>query len=359
MKPLGTQIIAEFIYCSKNILNDKEALERELKVGIERCGLGLKSLSGYKFDPVGVTIIAIISQSHVGIHTYPEARHASIDIFTCSTDNSQTQKLLQFLKNKLKPRTVRVIEVLRGNPLEIKDKDWITSFSGARRGFEIRYHIKKRLLSKKTKYQRIDIIDNEDFGRMLFLDKEIQIGEKGAHIYNSCLTSPIIETKKSLGKVAILGGGDGGVLNELLIYNPKIIFLVDMDSEVVEASRKYLKGICKNAFSDPRVRIVTDDANKFLEKNHGFDVIIYDLTMHPEAITNMDRVEFFNQMFSKIKKSLNEEGMITLQCCSEFDTATLRLLKKLLPKYFKNINFKTGFIPPYCENWIFASAEVK
>lgn len=359
MKALGTQIIAEFIYCSKNILDDKEKLEHVMKAGIEKCGLGLKTINGYKFNPVGVTIIAIISQSHIAIHTYPEARHASIDIFTCSTDNYQTQKLLRFLKSKLRPKTVRVIELLRGNPIEIKDKDWITSFSGSRHGFEIRYHVRKKLLDKKTKYQQMDIIENEDFGRMLFLDKEIQISERGANIYNSSLVLPLVEAKNSLEKVAILGGGDGGVLHELLKHNPENIFLVDIDDEVIKASKRHLGGICKDAFSDPRVRIVIDNANKFLEKNHGFDAIIYDLTMHPEAITHMDRMEFFNGIFSKIKNSLKEKGMITLQCCSEFDTETLRLLKRLLPRYFKNINFKTTFVPPYCENWVFASSEVK
>jgi spermidine synthase len=81
--------------------------------------------------------------------------------------------------------------------------------------------------------------------------------------------------------------------------------------------------------------------------------------MHPEAITNVDRTVFLTQIFSKIKKNLNKKGVVSMQCCSEFDGETIKLLKRILPKYFKNIVYKTSFIPSFCENWVFASAEAR
>ncbi|MFV1977690.1 MAG: adenosylmethionine decarboxylase [Candidatus Scalindua sp.] len=359
MKPLGTQLIAEFIHCSKNILNHKKILEQALEIGIKKCGLTLKSLTSHQFNPVGVTVIAVISESHIAIHTYPEARHASIDIFTCANSSQAVNKLLHFLKSRFKPKTVRVIELLRGNPIEIKEEDWITSFSGSGCGFEVRYHIAKQLLSKRSKYQQIDIIDNENFGKILLLDKDVQITEIDSHIYSWNMIAPLIEAKKSLNKVAILGGGDGGILYELLKHNPGHVVLVDIDEEVIKATKRYLRCICKNAFSDPRAGIVIDDANKFLEKNHGFDAIIYDLTMHPEALTNMGRTTFLNEIFSKVKNSLKKDGIMSLQCCSEFDTATFKLIKRTLSKYFTDITFRKDFITSFCENWIFASAKIK
>ncbi len=359
MKPVGTQLIGEFIHCGKKYLNSKDALQEVLKQGIEDCGMNLISIDGKQFDPVGATVVAIISESHIAVHTYPEARHASIDIFTCASVSRSVNRLLQFLKNKLRPKTVRVIELLRGNPIEITEQDWVTSFSGAGCGFEIRYHAVKRLFSKRSRYQQIDIIENESFGRVLFLDKDVQIAEIDAHIYSWNLVSPILESGKSLNKVAILGGGDGGILYELLKYNPKKVVLIDIDEDVIKASKRYLRRICNNAFDDPRAKVIVADVNKYLEKRHGFDAIIYDLTMHPEALTNMGRVEFLSGIFSKVSKNLNKNGIVTLQCCSEFDIATQRLLNRLLPRYFTNITFKKAFIPSFCENWIFASAEPK
>jgi spermidine synthase len=332
-------------------------VEQAIKSGIKESGLSLVSITGKKFNPVGVTSIAIISESHIAIHTYPEARHASIDIFTCGNGAKAVNKLLRVLKGKLKPKTVRVMEIHRGNPIEVKQKEWITSFSGA--GFEVKYHIDKLLLSKRTKYQQLDIIDNSSFGRMMFLDKDLQIAESDILEYDSAMVLPIIERKNKFEKVAILGGGDGGVLREVLKYKPKSAYMVEIDEEVIKAAKKYMPGVCKKAFSSKRAHIIIDDANNFLDQKHGFDAIIYDLTMHPEAITNVDRTVFLKQIFSRIKKNLNKKGMVSMQCCAEFDTETRKLLKKILPTYFKNIVFTTSFIPSFCENWIFASAELK
>ena len=357
MKPLGRQLIAEFIYCSEKTLNDRKALEQVLKTGIKESGLSLVNITGKKFNPVGVTLIAVISESHIAIHTYPEARHASIDIFTCGNGSKAVNKLLKFLRSRLKPKTVRVMEIHRGNPIEVKQKEWITSFSGA--GFEVKYHIDKLLLSKRTKYQQLDIIENSSFGRMMFLDRDLQIAESDIHAYDTAMVLPVIERKNRFGEVAVLGGGDGGVLREVLKNKPKNAYMIEIDEEVIKAAKKYMPGVCKKAFENKKANIIIDDANRFLEEKHGFDAIIYDLTMHPDSITDVDRTVFLNQIFSRIKNNLNEKGVVSMQCCAEFDTETQKLLKKMLPKYFKNIVFRTLFIPSFCENWIFASAEVR
>lgn len=357
MKPLGRHLLAEFIYCSGKILNNRKMLEQAVKHAIRESGLSLVNITGKKFDPVGITLIAVISESHIAIHTYPEAQHASLDIFTCGNGSAKVRKLLSCLRGSLKPKTVRVVEIHRGNPLEIKQKKWLCTFSGS--GFEVKYHIDKQLLSKRTKYQQLDIIENSSFGRMMFLDKDLQIAESDVLAYDTAMVSPIIERKNRFKEVAILGGGDGGVLREVLKYRPESAYLVEIDEEVIKAAKKYMPVVCKKAFESRKAHIIVDDANRFLDEKHGFDAIIYDLTMHPEAITNVDRTVFLNKIFSKIKNNLNNKGIVSMQCCAEFDTETIRLLKKLLPKYFKNIVYKTSFIPSFCENWVFASAEVK
>lgn len=230
----------------------------------------------------------------------------------------------------------------------MKKENWITGPEPE--GFGIIYKIKKHLLSKRSKYQQIDIIENKAFGKMLFLDNDLQIAEKDAHIYNKSLVFPIIKAKDKLNKVAILGGGDGGILYEILKYNPKQVFLVDIDEEVIEVSKKFLKNINKNAFDNKKVKIVIDDANKFLGSHNGFDVIIYDLTMNPGSILGVDQESFLEGLFLKIKKSLSKNGLVSLQCCSEYDLKTKRLLKKMLPKYFKNITFKKLLFPHFATN---------
>lgn len=359
MRPLGSQIIVEFINCGKKYLVNKVLLQKMLKEAIKSCGINLISIDGNQFNPFGATVISIIGESHVAIHTYPEARHASLDIFTCGSASRSIDKLLKVLKSKFKPKTVRTLKLLRGNPIEVTEKDWMTSFSSSGCGFEVRYHVVKKILSKRSKYQQIDIIENENFGRMLFLDRDVQISETDYRIYSWQLIAPFLELGKSLEKVAILGGGDGGVLSELLKYNPKKVVLIDIDEEVINASKKYLKKISNGSFNDPRVEVVIADVKDYLAKKHNFDGIIYDLTMHPEALSNMERIDFLKKVFSRIRKNLKKEGLVTFQCGSEADKITQQVLNRLFPKYFKNISFRKIFIPSFCENWIFASAEPK
>ncbi|HOO91197.1 MAG TPA: adenosylmethionine decarboxylase [Syntrophales bacterium] len=354
LKPQGTQIIAEFFNCSRDILNDRGSIEQILRDGIDRCDLGLVSLDSHCYDPIGVTAIAIISESHVAIHTYPEARHASLDIYTCSRNPQASLDLMDYFKEELSPGSTRIAEISRGNPIEVNNKNWITDDTN-QNGFDIRYHIVKDVFGKISKYQNIRIIDNEDFGRMLFLDNDLQIAEKDAYLYNESMVSPLIEAEIPLHNVAILGGGDGGVLHELLKHNPRKVTLIDIDEEVTTACRRYMKGICHDAFDDERVEVINDDVFSFLDTPRRFDAIIYDLTMHPEAFIDMDRDIFLDNLFTRISASLNPSGMITVQCCSDYDEETLKVAEGLLTKFFSDVRFTKTYIPSYCTPWVFAS----
>lgn len=354
MKPRGTQIIAEFFNCSKDMLNNVDSIEQMLRDGIDRCDLGLVNLSSHRYDPIGITSIAVISESHVAIHTYPEARHASLDIFTCSRSSKASFDLLDYFKETLEPGSTRTAQISRGNPIEVNKKNWITDDTNLS-GFDIRYHIDKDIFNSVSKYQNIRIIDNKDFGRMLFLDNDLQIAEKDAWLYNESMVSPLVEAGIPLDNVAILGGGDGGVLYELLKHNPGKVTLIDIDEEVTTACGRYLRGVCHDAFDDERVEVINDDVFGFLDNNCRFDAIIYDLTMHPEAFIDMDREVFLGDLLSKISASLNPSGMITAQCCSYYDEETLKMAEGILTKFFFDVSFTKTYIPSYCTPWIFAS----
>lgn len=353
MKPTGIQLVAEFFNCDTDILNNREALENILRESIAACGVGLVSISSHLYDPIGITSIAVISESHVAIHTYPEARHASLDIFTCSKDNEVSFRLMECLKERMGPGTTRIAEISRGNPIEVSRTNWITDDTGSM-GFDIRYHIQEEIFSTQSIYQEIKIIENESFGRMLFLDNDLQIAEFDAHLYNECMVQPLVESGMSLDSVAILGGGDGGVLHELLKHNPGKVTLVDIDEAVVSACRSHMPGICRGAFDDERVAVVYDDVFSFLSRTDRYDAVIYDLTMHPEAFIDMERDLYLEDLFVKIKASLKEGGLISAQCCSSYDYETLEMTRSLLGKFFSPLIMTETYIPSYCVPWTFA-----
>lgn len=352
MKNSGIQLIAEFYGCSPNILDNEQALKEILVGGIQKANFHHTFVGSQKFEPIGVTVISIINESHIAIHTYPEAHHASIDIYHCSKDPEPLYVLLDYLKEALKPKSYKFMEINRGEKLELSEKNAVTSH--ARYGFEVRYFYDQKLVDHKSKYQKIVVIDNITFGRMLFLDGILQIAEKDAHLYHRTLVAPLSK-KSQLEHVLILGGGDGGALNEVLKLNPQKVTLVEIDEEVIAISKKYLRSVCGKAFEDPRVKVVIDDANHYLKDHEGFDAIIYDLTPDIELLSHKDKRQFLQEIYPKIRHALKEEGIASLQCCSEWDKHTYETVRELLSCYFKNVTFKPVYIPSFCEPWVFAT----
>jgi spermidine synthase len=221
--------------------------------------------------------------------------------------------------------------------LEFKEKhpEWIVN--PGKEGFEVRYYINKQLYAGVSNYQKIDIIENENFGRMMFLDNDAQIAESDGYLYNEAMVAPLVK-KKGMRDIAILGGGDGGVAAEVLKLKPKQITIVEIDEAVIRAAKEFFPNFHKNVFANKKVKVVIDDVYKFLDETHTYDAILYDLTMRPGEFMNIDSNTFLDTVFGKIKKNLRKKGIVSLQCASEFDTETLRAAHKLLKKHFIILN---------------------
>ncbi|MCD6513808.1 MAG: adenosylmethionine decarboxylase [Candidatus Odinarchaeota archaeon] len=113
MEGLGWHVVAELNGLSFEILNDAGYLADLLKRAIEYAGLTLLSVHTHKYEPQGVTVLAIIAESHLMIHTWPEYGYAAIDIFTCK-DEKSTWNAYHYIVNELKPAQVQVMMLKRG-----------------------------------------------------------------------------------------------------------------------------------------------------------------------------------------------------------------------------------------------------
>ncbi|HEY9840409.1 MAG: adenosylmethionine decarboxylase [Candidatus Sericytochromatia bacterium] len=351
MKAYGSQILAEFIGCRADILSHRAELEALLAEGIARYDLRLKSLSSFQFEPIGVTAIAIIGESHVAMHTYPEEKHLSLDIFTCAPGSPKPEQLLAFLEERLAPELVRCKRLTRGLSLELIQADYLTDFS--RGSFDIRYQIAREVLRCRTAHQQLAIIDNPDFGRMLFLDQELQIASRDAQLYHQALIGPLAGGQ--LKSAAILGGGDGGVLKALLELPLESVSLVDIDAEVIAAAREHLESICGQAFDDLRTRLVIAEAAEFLASHQGFDAIVCDLTTAPERLAHARKESYYPRLFDQIHRSLNPGGQLVLQVGSSLDRSSCEQARHWLEPLFADLHFTEHFIPSFCEAWVFGS----
>jgi len=108
----GRHLILDLYDCDPEILNDFEELQRLLEVSLVMAKATILRIIGEKFEPQGVTLLALLAESHASIHSWPEIGYCAIDLYTCG-DTTQTHKAAQFLAQKLKAKTIEQKELKR------------------------------------------------------------------------------------------------------------------------------------------------------------------------------------------------------------------------------------------------------
>ena len=130
-----------------------------------------------------------------------------------------------------------------------------------------------------TDFQDLVIFENPRFGRVLALDGIVQTTEGDEFAYHEMLAHVPILAHGRAKRVAIIGGGDGGALEEVLKHDVARAVMVELDPGVVALSRRFLPSICGKAFEDPRAEIIYADGTAFMKSTDEiFDVIIVDST---------------------------------------------------------------------------------
>lgn len=147
-------------------------------------------------------------------------------------------------------------------------------------GVHSRLRIGKRLYQGDSEHQRLELFENDRFGRVLTLNGVVQTTEADEFIYHEMLTHVPLLAHGQAREIMVIGGGDGGMIEEVLKHRTvSRVTLVEIDAGVIEFSKKYLGMICGDAFDDPRTRIVIADGLVHAETTDDrYDVIIVDST---------------------------------------------------------------------------------
>lgn len=193
----------------------------------------------------------------------------------------------------------------------------------------------KDIYSGKSRYQKINIFETGEFGRILALDGLTQLSTKHEFIYHEMLVHPAFFYHKNPERILIIGGGDGGVLREVVKHkNVKEIILVDIDKEVIDISKKYLPSLSQGAFKDKRLKVYTEDALNFVKKYKSyFDIIVNDLT-DPSGVSLFLWSDSF---YKNIKAALKKDGVAVFQTAylnEKFAKKSRLRIKRIFP-FFK------------------------
>ena len=214
------------------------------------------------------------------------------------------------------------------------------------RDFRIKLKVDRVLFDSETEHQRLKLFENATFGRVLTLDSVTQTTEGDEFIYHEMMAHLPILAHGRAKRVLVIGGGDGGMAEEVLKHKSvEHVTMVEIDAGVVEFSKQYLPNICKGAFDDPRLNLVIADGAQFVaETQDRFDVAIIDSTdpMGPGEVL------FTETFYANVKRCLTEGGIIVTQNGVPFLqggelTGTMRAFGKL----FRDASCYLATIPTY------------
>ena len=184
-------------------------------------------------------------------------------------------------------------------------------------GVKLSIRIEEQLFSSQSEVQRIDVLESKDFGKILVVDGDLMLTERDEFIYHEMITHVPMAVHPDVKEVLVVGGGDGGVVRELIKYDTiEKIDVVEPDPLLVEVCRKYIPEIAAS-LTDERVQIFHEDGVKFIRsKGDAYDLIIIDSPNPFGAGEGLFTKEFYGNCYN----ALHEDGIMINQNESPFYT---------------------------------------
>lgn len=220
--------------------------------------------------------------------------------------------------------------------------------------------VDKQLFSEVSEFQRIDIFDSAEFGRMLVLDGKIMLTEKDEFIYHEMIAHVPMCANPDAKKVLLVGGGDGGTARELLKYDTiEKIDLVEIDETVVHACKKFLPQTAA-CLDNPKVNIFFEDGLKFIRRvEDEYDLIIVD----PTDPFGPGEGLFTKEFYGNCRHALKAEGIMVNQHENPYyskDAAAMQRAHKRIGDSFPVSSVYQIHIPTYPSgHWLFGFASKK
>lgn len=226
----------------------------------------------------------------------------------------------------------------------------------------VRFSIKvdKHLYSNQSEFQRIDVFESIEFGKLLVIDEYLMLTEKDEFIYHEMIVHTPMAVHPNAENILVIGAGDGGVARELCRYDCiKNIDIVEIDKEVIEVCKRFLpQTAC--GFNDNRVNVFYQDGLKYVRKCNGvYDVIIVDSTDPFGPGEGLFTREFYGNCF----KALKDDGIMVNQHESPFyegDAVDMQRAHKRIYESFPISKVYQAHIPTYASgHWLFGFASKK
>lgn len=201
------------------------------------------------------------------------------------------------------------------------------------------------LYTGKSKFQRIDVLDTPEYGRVLLLDGLIMFAERDEFVYHEMIAHVPLFSHPDPKDVLLIGGGDGGVIRELVKHAYlKRIDQVEIDEEVIRIAKEFFPAM-SSGYKDSRVNVKIGDGSEYVKNtNNKYDVVIVDSTDPVGPAECLFKEDFYRNVYG----ILREDGFISIQSESPFfdmnwTSAAVTNLRRVFPV----VKTYLCFIPTY------------
>ena len=343
MTKVGEHITLDIIGTKKEY--DPSFYEKLVYKIAKKAKVTVLEISKYKFKPQGFTLVALLAESHISFHTFPENGIISLDFFTCGKVSPSIA--IDIIKKEIEHKRIVKKEFNRDTIALYHD---IYSSPGLQKSYVVK-NVLEDFTSKVG--QHIEILDLEQFGKSLFIDNEIQVATKDEHLYSGTFVNAGLKLNKNKETAAIIGGGDGGVARECISKEFGYIDWFELDPEVVEVCEKHLGSIGNKATKKNSVKCIWGDAFESIKKieDDRYDKIFVDL--------NDDQfcIDLAAKNMDSLVRILKPNGVITAQVGSQ-DKKPKQVDKwlKVFNKNFGNATLDRVYIPSFDCSWNFSSS---
>ena len=359
--------------CSAALLTDLETLSTTCRDATNESKLTIVDQAWHRFpewnsEPGGITGTVLLAESHLAIHTWPERSGVTLDVYVCNFTDDNTGKaeqLFEALMLAFRPKSHVVNRITRGDlaagmdgpsasepDAAVKGElifDWLNANSGYGTTST------KTLAQIQSPYQKVEVFDTRQFGKLFRLDGRMMTSEADEFFYHECMTHPAALAHPNPESILIIGGGDGGSSEELLKHpSVKRIVMAELDPVVIDVSKKWLRSIHKDVFDDPRLEVSIGDGFEFVKSTtERFDMIVLDLTDPDTPAFHL----YSEQFFRMCQRILRPGGMLTLHLGSPvYQAETVRKNAANLRNVFRHVTPMSLFVPLYGSLWCLAVA---
>ena len=215
------------------------------------------------------------------------------------------------------------------------------------------FRIDKLYFESKTEHQHLMIFHNAQLGRVMTLDGIVQTTEADEFIYHEMMAHVPIQAHGQAKRILIIGGGDGGMLREVVKHDIESVTQVEIDKAVVDMAIEYLPNHSAGAYDDPRLNLVISDGIDFIRQHshicqkdvlQKFDIIISDST---DPI-GPGEVLFTESFYALAKQCLTDNGILATQNgVPFFQEDEIQNTQARMGSQFKDMTFYCAPVPTY------------